>query len=239
MNKVDCQIVNILLNDNNEFTNKYTSFVNGSFDEDSILNDYYIEKGMNSIKIDFTNQSICFSNPNEKISIYNSSSRKNEYYYEEVHIHCNDLYHFDNFVNYLNSSEFTVHEVDSIPHYDIIKNNLKNSELVMFPMTNEVSNTRSLVTLLNQRSDETVFRALVIYFCKLVNNVSEIDSDLIRKLNTIYQDNVVSNENLFFASSIANKLININNTDKKYNTRISNLPSQNIDLQNEDYSIEL
>jgi len=239
-NKVNCQIVNILLNDNNEYINKYTFFINGSFDYDNILMDCYKNRGMRSIMIDKLNQSICFTNSKDKVSFYNQVTKKNESYFEEVHIHCNDLYHFDKFIEFLYSSEFSnsIDEVEAIPHYNSI-NNLKNSELIMEPMTNEVSATRSLVNLLSQRSDETIFRALAIHFGKLVDNVKDIDSNLIHKLNDIYQHNVVENDDIFFSSTISNKLINIYSEENDYSTRMVEPSSKKIDFVDNQYSIIL
>ena len=234
MSKVNCQIVNILLNDNNEFTKKYTAFSNGSYEYENILEDYFVNKGMRSIKIDDDNQSICFTNAKEKISFFNPITKKDEAYFEEVHIHCNDLYHFDSFVNYLYSSEFSncIDVVESIPHHnDILRDGLKDFELVMEPMTNEVSTTKTLVNLLSQRSDETIFRALAIHFGKLVNNTKDIDSELVHKLNSIYQKNVVDNDDLFFSPDISDKLININTNEKSNRMEIGDAPSNRMPFE--------
>ena len=234
MSKVNCQIVNILLDDNNAFTKKYTAFSNGSYEYENILEDYFVNKGMRSIKIDDDNQSICFTNAKEKISFFNPITKKDEAYFEEVHIHCNDLYHFDNFVNYLYQSKFSncISDVDSIPyHNEILKNGLKNCELVMEPMTNEVSTTKTLVNLLSQRSDETIFRALAIHFGKLVDNSKDIDSELIHRLNDIYQSNVVDNDNLFFSPEISDKLINIHTDEKSNRIEIGDAPSNRIPFE--------
>lgn len=234
MSKINCQIVNILLNDNNEFTKKYTAFSNGSFEYENILEDYFVNKGMRSIKIDDDNQSVCFTNAKEKISFFNPVTKKDESYFEEVHIHCNDLYHFDNFVNYLYKSTFShcISDVDSIPyHNEILKNGLKNCELVMEPMTNEVSTTKTLVDLLSQRSDETIFRALAIHFGKLVDNPKDIDSELVHKLNNIYQTNVIDNVDLFFSPEISDKLVNINTDEKSNIMEMSDTPSNRMPFE--------
>lgn len=240
-NKINCQIVSILLNDNNEFANKYTSFINGKFDYNSILEDYFKNKNMRYIKIDKGNQSICFTGQKDRVSFYNQSAKKNEFYFEEIHIHCNDLTNFDNFVNYLENSAYShsIDVVDSIPHFSSIRDNLKSSELIIEPMTNEVSTTKSLVTLLSQRSDETIFRALAIHFCKLADSSKDINSELIHSLNDIYNKNVVDNEDLFFSSSIADKLVNINNKETDYRRNISKIPTKNINLGNDDYTITI
>lgn len=234
MSKVNCQIVNILLNDNNEFTKKYTSFSNGSFEYENIIEDYFENKGMRSIKIDNNNQSICFGNAKEKITFFNPNTKNDESYFEEVHIHCNDLYHYDSFVDYLYSSKLSgcIDEVDSIPHHnDILREGLKNCELVMEPMTNEVSTTKTLVNILSQRSDETIFRALAIHFCGLVDNIKDIDSDLIHNLDDIFHSNVVDNEDIFFSSEIADKLINIGSDEKANQFKMKDAPSNRMNIE--------
>jgi len=235
-NKINCQIVNILLDDNNEFPNKYTSFMSSNFDYETILNNYFKNKNMRSIKVDKGNQSLCFTSQKEKSSFYNQSSKKNELYYEEVHLHCNDLTSFDNFINYLENSEYShyIDIVESIPHYNSVRDNLKNSE----PITNEVSATKSLVNLLSQRSDETIFRALAIHFGKLVDNSKDINSDLIHKLNEIYKKNVIDNKDLFFSETISDKLVNINNKEE-YKRNVNKIPSKNINLGNDEYTIKM
>ena len=47
--KINCQIIDILLNNSNEFTNKYTSVSSGSFEFDTLLEDYYLNKNMRNI----------------------------------------------------------------------------------------------------------------------------------------------------------------------------------------------
>lgn len=237
--KINCQIISILLNDNNECANKYTGFINGNFNFDNIVDDYFKNKGMKAIKVDRKNQSVCFTNANDKITFFNQKNRKNESYYEEIHIHCNDLYHFDKFVDLLSKSELNhfISEVDVIPHFNFVKNDLSKSELVMVPMTNEVSATKSLLTLLSQRSDETIFRTIAIHFGKLVNNINEVDSELIHKLNKIYQDYVVDDKNVFFSSKVSDKIIGINRDEKEYSTIITKAPSENIDIEDNQYDI--
>ncbi len=237
-NKLSCQLVNILLDKDNQFSNKYTSVISGNFDYETLLNDYYVGKDMRSIKIDNNTQSICFTNQNNLISIYNSDTRKSEQYYEEVHIHCNSLTMFESFVNYLKSSEFSnaVNDTGDIPHYESINiNNLKNCELVMEPMTNEVANTKSLLNLLSKNTDETIFRAIAIHFGNLVNNNSEIDFDLIHKLNDIYEKNVEGSKYLFFSNDISNRFLNIHKDENEHESMVARIPSQN--YQEEDNNI--
>lgn len=237
--KVNCQIVNLLLNDNNEFTNQYTSFISGSVAYDIVIEDYFKSKGMQSIKIDNVNQSICFCNPISKVMLYNQNTRRSESYYEEVFIHCNDLYHFDAFVDYLFHSDLSkyINEVETLPHFNTIKDGLKNSELITEPMTNEVDATKSLVRLLSERSDETIFRALTIHFCNLVDTPKDIDSDLIHNLNEIYQKNVVENDDIFFSSDISNKLINLCNAKECHNMRMNQIPLNKVSIN--DYDVIL
>ena len=51
-NKLSCQLVNILLDKDNQFSNKYTSIISGNFDYETLLNDYFKGKDMKSIKVD-------------------------------------------------------------------------------------------------------------------------------------------------------------------------------------------
>ena len=44
--KVNCQVFNILLDSNGNFTNKYSSVVSGNYDFDTLLEDYYESKEM-------------------------------------------------------------------------------------------------------------------------------------------------------------------------------------------------
>ena len=229
-NKLNCQLINILLTKNNEFANKYTSIISGNFDYETLLNDYYKNKEMRSIRIDNNTQSICFTNQNNMMSIYNSETRQTESYYEEVHIHCNSLSMFNNFSNYLKNSEYknVVNDTGGIPHSESIKiENLKKCELVMEPMTNEVATTKSLLNLLSKNSDETIFRAVAIHFGKLVNRPSEIDYDLIQKLNNIYDKNVDGNEYSIFSEEVSNQFLNLDNDEKSHETRIAKIPSKN------------
>ena len=243
-NKLNCQLINILLTKNNEFANKYTSIISGNFDYETLLNDYFKDKQMRSIKIDNNIQSICFTNQNSMVNIYDSNKRQNESYYEEIHIHCNNLTMFNNFCSYLKNSEYKdiVNDIDGIPHSDVIKiENLKNCELVMEPMTNEVATTKSLVNLLSKNSDETIFRAIAIHFGKLVNKPSDIDYDLIQTLNNIYEKNIVGNENSIFSENVSNQLLNLDNDDYSHETRIAKIPSKNFNIESENhivYSIE-
>ena len=238
--KINCQIIDILLNNNNEFTNKYTSVSSGSFEFDTLLEDYYLNKNMRNIKIDRNNQSLCFTNQKNSITLFNNDIKKNDEFFEEIHIHCNDLDCFDNLVEYLYDSSVKneIDEVDVIPHYEVINNNnFKDYELVIQPMTNEVSDTKSLVNFLAKKNDETIFRAIAIHFCKLVNNSYEINSDLIHKLNDIFKDNVVDNENIFFSDELSNKFLNIMNEEKSYESKVINIPSQKIEI-NDEYIVD-
>lgn len=236
-NKLNCQLINILLDKDNQFADKYTSIISGNFDYETLLNDYYESKEMRSIKVDNDTQSICFTNQNGMMNIYNSETRKNESYYEEVHIHCNDLSMFDKFVKYLRDSKYhnILNETGGIPHSESINiNNLKNCELVMEPMTNEVATTKSLLNLLSKNSDETIFRAVAIHFGKLVNRNSEIDYELIHKLNNIYQNNVDGNECSFFSEEISNKFLNLFNDDYSHESRMAKIPSKNFEMSDGD-----
>jgi len=241
-NKLNCQLINILLNKNNEFANKYTSIISGNFDYETLLNDYFKNKEMRSIKIDNNTQSLCFTNQNNMINIYNSETRQNESYYEEIHIHCNNLNIFNSFCEYLKKSEYKdrVNDTDGIPHIESVKiENLKNCELVMEPMTNEVANTKSLVNLLSKNNDETIFRAIAIHFAKLVNKTSEIDYDLVQKLNSIYDKYVDGNEYSIFSEKISNQFLNFYNDENSYESKISKIPSKNINFDNDIiYTIE-
>lgn len=239
-NKINCQLINILLNKDNTFANKYTSITSGSFDYDNLLENYFENKDMRSIKIDNDTQSICFTNQNSMINIYNSENKKREEYYEEVHIHCNDLSMFDNFVKYLKSSDYknVVNDKGGIPHFDAINiNNLKNCELVMEPMTNEVATTKSLLNLLSKNSDETIFRAIAIHFGKLVDRNSDINFELIHKLNDIYKKDVEGTDYGFFSDEISNKFLNIYNDENSYETKIARVPSQSFEVQSDHHIV--
>ena len=243
-NKIDCQLINILLNKDNTFANKYTSIISGSFDYDNLLENYFKNKDMRSIKIDNDSQSICFTNQNSLINLYNSETKKKEEYYEEIHIHCNDLSMFDDFVKYLKSSDLKniINDNSGIPHSESINiNNLKKCELVMEPMTNEVTTTKNLLNLLSKNSDETIFRAIAIYFGKLVDNNSDINFELIHKLNDIYKRDVHGTDYGFFSDEVSNKLLNIYSDEKFYETRVVKIPSKRFDVDNERqivYSVE-
>ncbi|MDO5569787.1 MAG: hypothetical protein Q4G04_06805 [bacterium] len=220
--KINCQIIDILLNQSNEFTNKYCSVMFGNYDINDLLENNYINKNMSSIKIDNSNQSVCFTGQKEPVSFYNQDSKKSETYYEEIHIHCNNLENFDNLVNCLYRSNYRnlIDEVSKVPHYEAIeKSNFKNYELVLEPMTNELTSTRSLLNILSQRSNDTIFRALAIYTAKLVDKTSDVDIDLIHKLNHIYKTKIVNKENGFFSKEIFNNLLNINRDEKDYQSK--------------------
>ena len=239
-NKLNCQLVNILLDKDNKFSNKYTSIITGNFDYDMLLDEYFKEKNMRSIKVNNDTQSICFTNQNSLVSIYNSETKKYEQYYEEVHIHCNNLNMFEDFTNYLKNSEYknVIDDTGRIPHADSINiANLKNCELVMEPMTNEVATTKGLLNLLAKNSDKTIFRAIAIHFGNLVNNNSEINFELIHKLNSIYDKYVENNDYSFFSNEISNKFLNIYNDDNTYESKISNMESQTSKTTNDKYVI--
>ena len=229
--KINCQLVILLLNNNNEYSNKYTTYINNNLDFMNILDEYYESKDMRTIMIDKNNQSICFSNPDVKVSYYDRASNKAEVYTEEVHIHCNDLEDFDRFANYLYSTEeFKNSLVDTcpLPHYEFLKK-LNESELVIEPMTNEKDITRSLVNYLAQKDNETIFRAIAIHFCNLIDNPRDIDTNLVHRLNDIYKNSVMNNNELFFSSSIANQIIStIEKEDSHTITR--HMPNNNIEL---------
>ncbi len=229
-NRIECQLVNILLNKDNVFVNKYTSIMSSCFNYETLLDNYFKDKNMRTIKVDKDTQSICFTNQNDLINIYNSSTKKNEEYYEEIHIHCNDLGMFNNFINYLKDSEYrkSYSEDGNIPHAKSISiEELKNSELVMEPMTNEVETTKSLLNTLSKNSDETIFRAIAIHFAKLVDKTNEIDFELIDKLNNIYRQDVVSSDYSFFSNNISNKFLNLYNDEKSFETKVTDYPSKN------------
>lgn len=241
-NKLNCQLINILLDKDNQFSKKYTSITTGYFDYETLLDNYYIDKDMRSIKVDNNTQSICFTNQNGMVNIYNSITKKNESYYEEVHIHCNNLKMYDSFINYLKNSDFknVLDETGGIPHYESINiNNLKECELVMEPMTNEVATTKSLLNLISKNNDETIFRAIAIHFGKLVNNSSEIDSELIHKLNDIYYKYVENSDYSLFSEEISNKFLNIYNDENSHENRITKFPSNqyNIDENTNNYIV--
>ena len=229
-NKLSCQLITILLDKDNHFSNKYTSIVSCNIDYQTLLNDYFIGKDMRTIKIDNDTQSICFTNQNGLININNSATRKTESYYEEVHIHCNDLKMFESFVDYLKKSEYSnnVDDTSGIPHYESINiENLKDCELVMEPMTNQVATTKSLLNILSKNNDETIFRAIAIHFGQLVNKTSDIDFELVHELNNIYQKNVEGSDYGFFSEDISNKLLNIYEDENSYQSKIGSLPSYN------------
>lgn len=109
----------------------------------------------------------------------------------------------------------------------------------MEPMTNEVMATRSLLNILSQKSKETIFRALAIHFCELVDRPSEVNINLVHNLNEIYKSNVVDNEDLFFSEEISNKLLNILNEENTYQSRVSKIPSQNMNFKSNEYIINI
>jgi len=239
-NKLNCQLINILLDKDNQFVRKYTSIISGNFDYENLLNDYFINKEMRSIKINNDTQSICFTNQNGMVSIYNSDTKKNESYYEEVHIHCNNLKMFDSFVIYLKNNGYSniINDMGEIPHSESINiSNLKECELVMEPMTNEVATTKSLLSLLSKNSDETIFRAIAIHFGKLVDKTSDINSDLIHKLNDIYHKKVEGSDYSFFSDDISNNFLNIHNDEHSHETKIINFPSKNLNIDTDNHKI--
>ena len=236
--KINCRLVNILLDENNEFANKYCSVLVGNYDCNTLLEDYFVNKNMRTIKIDHNNQSICFTNQTELLSFYNQNNKKTELYHEEVHIHCNNLLHFDHLVNYLYQSKYStyVDEVTNLPHYDKVNtNNFHEYELMMEPMTNEVATTKSLINLLSKNTDETIFRAIAIYFGKLVNNNSEINSELIHKLNSIYENNVTNANYGFFSDTIGNQLLNIDMDDYSHESKMVGIPSERLNIDHNIY----
>ena len=244
-NKINCQLINILLDKDNKFVNKYTSIVNGTFEYERLLEDYFNTKEMRSIKIDNDTQSICFTNQNRMINIYNLDTKKNESYYEEIHIHCNNLAIFDDFVRYLKNSKYSnvVNDIGGIPHYESINiNNLKNCELIIEPMTNEVDTTKSLLNLLSKNNDETIFRAIATHFGKLVDKNSDINFDLVHKLNNIYKKNVEYNDFGFFSNDVSHQLLNIYNDDYSSERRILRENSKKFITEERDnhliYSVE-
>lgn len=237
-NKLNCQLINILLDKDNQFVRKYTSIISGNFDYENILNDYFINKEMRSIKINNDTQSICFTNQNGMISIYNPETRKNDTYYEEVHIHCNNLKMFDSFVKYLKDSEYEniIDDTGEIPHSESINiKNLKECELIMEPMTNEVATTKSLLNLLSKNSDETIFRAVAIHFGKLIDEKSDLNSNLIHKLNDIYHQKVEGSDYSFFSDEISNSFLNLHNDEYSHETRVVNYPSNKLNIEDDDY----
>lgn len=233
-NRIRCQLIDILLDKDYKFTNKYLSVVNGSFDYDTLLQDYLEDKNMNTIKVDNANQSVCFANQKDMVSIYDGKTKKEDSYYEEIHIHCNDLYNFEEFVNYLKTNyPNKIEEVKELPHSEAINGDFNNYELVMGQMTNEIATTKTLVNILSKRSDETIFRALAIHFGKLASNSSDINIDLIHKLNKLYQDEVVNKYNSIFSIPVADRIKNILTEEKSNRMLISDMPS------NKDYNISL
>ncbi len=239
-NKLNCQLVNILLDKNNTFSNKYTSIISGDLDYDMLLNDYYNNKDMRTIMIDNNTQSICFTNQKELVSVYNSETKRYDQYYEEVHIHCNNLSMFEKFTDYLKVSKYkdAIDETSNIPHYDSINiSNLKNCELVMEPMTNEVTKTKGLLNLLEKNSDETIFRAISIHFGNLVSNNNKINFELIHKLNSIYKKYVENNDYSFFSKELSDKFLNFYNDENSHETKISNDSFQNSKTNDNKYTI--
>ena len=103
----------------------------------------------------------------------------------------------------------------------------------MGQMTNEIATTKTLVNILSKRSDETIFRALAIHFGKLASNSSDINIDLIHKLNKLYQDEVVNKYNSIFSTPVADRIKNILTEEKSNRMLISDMPS------NKDYNISL
>ena len=88
-----------------------------------------------------------------------------------------------------------------------------------------------------KNSDKTIFRAIAIHFGNLVNNNSEINFELIHKLNSIYDKYVENNDYSFFSNEISNKFLNIYNDDNTYESKISNMESQTSKTANDKYAI--
>lgn len=242
-NKINIQIIDILLNDNRDFTNKYYSISNNYYNYDNLLTDYFKNKNMNSIMIDNNNQSICFTNQKYPVSIYNRQNKKTDEYYEEIHLHSNNLDEFDEFVDYLHNSEYSskIQEMNKLPHSESLTiEKFKDYELVLSPMTNEVTNTKSLMKIFNNYSNESIFRAVAIHFAELLDNYNQIDIDLVRKLNNIYKSETLDKGDCIFSNNIFNRLINLSNTlneEHKSNSIQSNLNSYNID--SDEYTISI
>ena len=219
--KVNCQVFNILLDGNGNFTNKYSSVVSGNYDFDALLEDYYESKDMGLIQYDSNKQSICFSNSKKAISFFNG--RDQEKYYEEVHIHCNSLFDFDNIIKYLQANNYDIHETNTLPHFkEVYKDNFKNYELMISPITDEVSATKNLINILSKKSPELIFRALAIRFGELVDNPNEINNNLIHTLDNIYNKHIAYNKNIVFSENISNKLLAISTNEDSHNLNIVN-----------------
>lgn len=216
---LDCQLITILLDENKSFSNKYTNIRTDKIEYSTIIKDYCDNKNMQKIIIDYNLQSLCFTDQKEKISLANNIKDR---YYEEVHIHINNIKEFDEFVKFLLKTNYDKinEEENKIPHIENVNiQNLNRSELVLGPITNEVSVTQKLLNELSNHKDETIFRALAIHFGKLVNEEVEVDYNLVNKLDFIYQNNVENNDCAFFSEDISNKLLNILNDDNSYEVK--------------------
>ncbi len=235
--KIKCQIVSLLLDEELKLTEKYNVAVTSQHDFETIMKEYYLSKGMTSIRIDSNLQSVCFTSQKEPIQIYNINSKKIETYYEEVHISCANLKEFIAFKDFLNANyKEVVHETNNLPNQQVIsKNEFLNYKLLMEPMNTEVDSTKKLVFLLSQKSDEEIFHAIAIHYGKIINNNDEINMDLVQSLNQIYES--CTSDSLFFSKEIANKILNINN--KKEN--VVNMASMNPRsiLDTEDYTVSI
>ena len=235
--KIKCQIVSLLLDEELKLTEKYNVAVTSQYDFETIMKEYYLSKGMTSIRIDSNLQSVCFTSQKEPIQIYNINSKKIETYYEEVHISCANLKEYIAFKDFLNANyKEVVHETNNLPNQQVIsKNEFLNYKLLMEPMNTEVDSTKKLVFLLSQKTDEEIFRAIAIHYGKIINNSDEINMDLVQNLNQIYES--CTSDSLFFSKEIANKILNINN--KKEN--VVNMASMNPKsiLDTEDYTVSI
>ena len=236
--KVNCQVFNILLDGNGNFTNKYSSVVSGNYDFDILLEDYYESKEMRLIQYDSNKQSICFSKPEKSIVFLNSNGQ--EEYFEEIHIHCNSLSDFDNFIKYLKNNNYNIKETGMLPHYkEVYEDNFKNYELMIAPITDEVSATKSLINILSKKDPELIFRALAICFGELVDNPNEINNNLIHTLDNIYNNHIAYNKNFVFSEDITNMLLAVSRDEANHNLNIINNKSVYEFNQGEiDYSID-
>ncbi len=188
---------------------------------------------MRSIKVNDADQSICFTNQENMIELFNKKDRYSQKYYEEIHIHCNDLYNFEEFVKSLESSAYSkfVEHVHYLPHQkEVYQDDIQNYELIVQQTTNELATTKKLKNILKQYSDETIFRAIALHFGEIVENENEINIDLIRSLNDIYYKKVQDEEDLFFSKKVANSLKNILEDEKTTNLNISTDYSDDLNL---------
>ena len=235
--KVKCQIVSLLLNDESQLTENYNGAITSQFDFQTIMEEYYLAKGMNSIRIDPNLQAICFTSQKEPIQIYNINTKHVETYYEEIHISCANLKEFMAFKDFLEKNyNENVYVTNKIPNQQVISSNkFLDYKLVMEPINTEVNSTKKLVSLLSQKSDEEIFRAIAIHYGKMVDNINEIDMDLVQSLNQLY--NSCSPDSLFFSKEIADKIVNMNNQNENI-VNIANMKPKAV-LQNENYTVTI